>query len=80
MLPLSLVKDITSLSSASNVAIAIYTLFVLQVIDLSTICNQPLTVTNQMFCFMYYLHDVWARNRHVLLIRVFLLILTLMSF
>ena len=31
MLPLSLVEDIKSLSSASNVAIAIYTIFVLQV-------------------------------------------------
>ncbi len=31
MLPLSLVKDITSLSSASSVAIGIYTIFVLQV-------------------------------------------------
>jgi sodium-coupled neutral amino acid transporter 10 len=31
VLPLSLVKDITSLSSASKVAIAIYTIFVLQV-------------------------------------------------
>ena len=32
VLPLSLVKDITSLSSASNVAIGIYSIFVLQVL------------------------------------------------